>query len=123
MQSRRRSSGANGGFRQYNQMSFAEPTTPTPTSRTPQPQNWRQNANFRRMSVDLFGTMDSEGDRIELATESADQEKCAPVSGDLDDEDNERVIHSMMDARLRKFSYFITVYLGLSEAWRQNPFK
>lgn len=123
MASRRRSSGAIGDFRQCTAMSSAEPTSLTASSRTPQPQNWRENATFRRMSVDLFGTMDSEGDPIEVAAASADHENRTPVSGDLDDEDSERVNHSLIDARLRKLSYFVTVYIGLSEAWRQNPFK
>jgi len=41
---------------------------------------------------------------------------------ELDDEENEES-NRMVGVTLQKLSHFIMVYFGLSEAWRQIPFK
>jgi hypothetical protein len=118
VRSRHRFSTTLNEFRQYNRMSFTESSSPSSPLRTPQTQDWQQNANYRRMSVKLFGT-------VESVAENTEEDNCpAIVAENLDDDDdNESAIHSVVTVKLQKLSYLITVYLGLSEAWRQNPFK
>jgi len=121
MQLRSLSSAANDAFRKLNNLSFAQSKSCV-HPKTPPRLNWRQSANYRRMSAKLFGTQTSQERSVEDAIEKT--EEANPVSGErLDDEDNEGVTDSVVNARLQKLSHLITLYLGLSEAWRQNLFK
>jgi len=122
IQPRSLSSAANDAFRQLNKISFAQSTSPIFHSKAPQTQDWRRNDNYRRMTMQLFGRMHSQEIPMEGAAEGTEQVN--PVSGEnLDDKDSERATKSVVNTRLEKMSHFITVYFGLSEAWRQNPFK
>lgn len=121
---RRRSSIAGGAFRQPHISSSTE----GPASlMKPQTQDWRQSPKYRRMSMNLFGISYSQ--EITLGGDDEDGDEVDEVSGvsesvdSLVDEDNEPRTRSTIDVNIKELSYFVTVYLGLAEAWRQNAFK
>jgi hypothetical protein len=93
----------------------------------PQTQDWRQSPKYRRMSMNLFGISYSQ--EITLGGDDEDGDEVDEVSGvsesvdSLVDEDNEPRTRSTIDVNIKELSYFVTVYLGLAEAWRQNAFK